>query len=86
MDKLLSVMGETVDNHTGFYMQPYTDRLEIRYLEQGRPVSFVMLKWEQFEEMRSRQWLKFRIPSIWSHQTIRIPATMTNEPTDEVTK
>ena len=43
-----------MDNHTGFYLQPYTDRLEIRYLDKGHAVSFIMLKWEDFEAMRQK--------------------------------
>lgn len=43
-----------LDNHTGFYLQPFTDRLEVRYLVKGRAVSFIMLKWEDFEAMRQK--------------------------------
>lgn len=40
--------------HTGFYLQPFKDRLEIRFLDKGVPVSFIMLKWEDFEAMRQK--------------------------------
>ena len=43
-----------MDNFTGFYLRPFTDRLEIRYLDEGRASAFIMLKWEHFEEMRKK--------------------------------